>query len=780
MSEANTSKSIAEIEEEEQYRLIDSNELEELYPNRPRNHGGSLMFYDLVSNLFNPLVEARTNPSRRQVTYGQTRQKLAPYEVRRSIIEHFTNRWRRDVGNDIFPLFRLILPEKDKERAMYGLKEKTIGKLLVQVMKIDSFSEDAQSVVNWKLPGHGYSASIAGDFAARAYEVLSKRPLRTEPGTMTISQVNAKLDQLSFVQKEEDQRPIFEEFYRQMNSEELKWLIRIILRQMKIGASERTVLHIWHPDAENLYSICSNLRRVCWELSDPDFRLGSEDREVSLMSCFQPQLAQFQMHSFDKMIERVLGDSGEKAFWIEEKLDGERMQLHMMEDPASPGGRKFGYWSRRAKDYTYLYGKSYEDIGALTKYLKEAFDSRVKSVILDGEMITWDAEADIILPFGTLKTAALAEAQTMEENDARPMFRVFDILYLNGESLTSFTLRDRRKALESAVRDVYRRLEIHPYEEATSAAAIEPLLRDVIQRASEGLVIKNPCSMYRLNERNDDWMKIKPEYMTEFGENLDLVVIGGYYGSGRRGGGLSSFLCGLRASDIVGPNGEESQKFYSFAKCGGGFTVQDYADIRHNTDGKWRDWNPRKPPTEYIELAGGEAQFERPDVWILPSESFVIEVKAGSVNTSDQFRLGISLRFPRFKRLRRDKSWKEGLTVKEFMDLKNTAEQEKKEKEFEIAKNRRAIVRRTKKRKLVVAGAEHGSLENIMKNSKLFDGLSFYVLSDCSYPVKKTKDDIEKMIKANGGKIVQTPNAKGKLICITEKSSFFIPLENTG
>jgi DNA ligase-4 len=96
------------------------------------------------------------------------------------------------------------------------------------------------------------------------------------------------------------------------------------------------------------------------------------------------------------------------------------------------------------------------------------------------------------------------------------------------------------------VKNVHRRLEIHNYESATSVEQIEPMLRKVVAEASEGLVLKNPRSMYRLNSRNDDWMKVKPEYMTEFGESLDCLIIGGYYGSGHKGGRLSSFLCGLR------------------------------------------------------------------------------------------------------------------------------------------------------------------------------------------------------------------------------------------
>ena len=87
------------------------------------------------------------------------------------------------------------------------------------------------------------------------------------------------------------------------------------------------------------------------------------------------------------------------------------------------------------------------------------------------------------------------------------------------------------------------------------------MLQQVVLEASEGLVLKNPRSMYRLNDRNDDWMKVKPEYLTEYGEALDCLIIGGYYGSGRRGGSLSSFLCGLRVDENQIRKGANPQKF---------------------------------------------------------------------------------------------------------------------------------------------------------------------------------------------------------------------------
>lgn len=705
------------------------------YPSRPRNHSPTLPFHALFLSLFNPLSDVKKKPTgpkvaRRKLgpaSHGAPN-NLSPQELRRDIIERFISRWRKEVGNDIFPAFRLIIPEKDRDRAMYGLKEKAIGKLLVKVMKIDKNSEDGYNLLNWKLPGQSSASRMAGDFAGRCFEVISKRPMRAEVGDMTIEEVNESLDKLAAASKEDEQLPILADFYRRMNAEELMWLIRIILRQMKVGASERTFFEIWHPDAESLFSISSSLRRVCWELSDPNVRLEADEARVTLMQCFQPQLAQFQMHSFQRIVEKMGLTEEDSSFWIEEKLDGERMQLHMESDDSVPGGKRFGFWSRKAKDYTYLYGNGlHDENGALTRHLQNAFADGVENIILDGEMITWDPEHDAVVPFGTLKTAALSEQRNpFSTSSHRPLFRIFDIVYLNDKALTRYTLRDRRRALEASILPVHRRFEIHTYEVGTSAADIEPLLRKVVAEASEGLVLKNPNSPYRLNERHDDWMKVKPEYMTEFGESLDCVVIGGYYGSGSRGGNISSFLCGLRIDDIQIQRGANPMKCYSFCKVGGGFTAADYANIRHQTDGKWKDWDPKKPPTEFIELAGGDSQYERPDVWIKPSDSVVLCVKAAAVTPSDQFRLGLTVRFPRFKRLRMDKDWQSALSVQEFMDLKASAEQEKKDKEFKVDNSRRKKVRTTTKKPLTVAGYDEArKAEHVRRLGHVFEGLNF-------------------------------------------------------
>jgi len=657
---------------------------------------------------------------------------------------------------------------------MYGLKEKGIGKLLVRIIKIDKNSEDGYNLLNWKLPGQKAATSMAGDFAGRCYEVLSKRAMRATPGDMSIEEVNDMLDRLALAGKENDQLPIMEEFYQRMNAEEMMWLIRMILRQMKIGATEKTIFDIWHPDAETLFNISSNLRRVCWELYDQGTRLEGEDTDITLMQCFQPQLAQFQEHSFERLVKKLRPTEADPFFWIEEKLDGERMQLHMIEDDSQPGGKRFGFWSRKAKDYTYLYGSNfYDENSALTRHLRDAFHKGVRNIILDGEMITWDPEINKTVPFGTLKTAAISEQKNPFGTGQRPLYRVFDILLLNDQALTKYTLRERRKALVEAVKAIYQRMEIHDYTEARSAADIDPLLQKVVAEASEGLVLKSPRSMYRLNERNDDWIKVKPEYMTEFGEDLDCVVIGGYYGSGRRGGNLSSFMCGLRVDAPQIAAGANRMKCYSFFRVGGGFSASDYAEIRHKTEGKWQDWDPKRPPTEFIELAGGDKQSERPDVWIRPDDSIVLSVKAASVAASPLFRVNMTLRFPRFKKLRTDKGWEQALSMMEFVNLKNNVEQERENKKFTLDDERRKKRSRVKRKKsLVVAGAEevdHKHLFTSEESTNVFAGLNFFVMTDVSAPEKRSRVELQALVKRHGGAIFQDQAAADPIICIGDR-----------
>lgn len=746
-------------------------EIDEQYPSRPRNHSPTLPFYELVHHLFAPLTKPVQAGAAAKARRGAS--NISPTEQRRNTIQRFFSRWRNDVGDDIYPAMRLILPDKDRERGVYGLKEQTIAKILIKLMGISNKSADALSLINWKTPGK--SSSSSGDFAMRCFEALEQRPLTTEHGQMTIGEVNQLLDKLAAAHGEKEQLPIFQDFYARLNPEELQWLIRMILKQMKIGATEKTLLDVWHKDGSKLFNVSSSLRHVCWELWSEAIQLEGDKINLSLMQCFQPQLAGYSLPtSFEKMVEKLGLPSGDPEFIIEEKLDGERMQMHMMLDDDAPGGYTIGWWSRKGKSYTYLYGNSFEDDNsALSRFLKGVFNDGVLSCILDGEMIAWDPLMEKMLAFGTLKSAAINMQKNPDDQQlSRPLFRVFDCLHLNGKDLTNQRLIDRRSALEKIIiKKVTGRFEIHSCKYTKSPADIEPMLREIVANSSEGLVIKNPHSSYKLSERNSAWIKVKPEYMTEFGENLDCVIIGAYYGTGKKGNKLSSFLCGLKApqADIdAGKAGPHT--FYSFFKVGGGLNASDYSEIMHHTDGKWKNWDA-KSAKGVVELAGGERYYERPDRWIDPKDSLVVEVKAASAEATSTFRVGQTLRFPRFRRIRHDKSWNDGaLDMDAWEELQSTAEEQAKEKkDMEIETKRR----KTKKQKveLTVAGdAEFHAF--LVEKSKLFRDMSFYVPSDSANP-KKSFAELQTLIKEHGGTVVFNPSRilEGDVVAIGDRNT---------
>jgi DNA ligase-4 len=91
-------------------------ELDEKYPTRPHIRHKTLPFHELYTTLFDPLTENKKKPTGPAIARKKTGPNVqAPNDVRRSIIERFISRWRELVGNDIFPAFRLIVPEKGRK-----------------------------------------------------------------------------------------------------------------------------------------------------------------------------------------------------------------------------------------------------------------------------------------------------------------------------------------------------------------------------------------------------------------------------------------------------------------------------------------------------------------------------------------------------------------------------------------------------------------------------------------------------------------------------------------
>lgn len=148
-----------------------------------------------------------------------------------------------------------------------------------------------------------------------------------------------------------------------MSPTEQKWLIRIILKgppassvslcswlirspaDLKISVRERTVLAVLHPDAMDLFNVCSDLQRVCYTCWKAEIRLNREDSSVGLFKAFRPMLCKRNERDLGHIVSLMTKAGGpegkaQQDFVIEEKLDGERMQLHKK-------GPEYRYWSRR-------------------------------------------------------------------------------------------------------------------------------------------------------------------------------------------------------------------------------------------------------------------------------------------------------------------------------------------------------------------------------------------------------------------------------------------------
>ncbi|CAB3983648.1 DNA ligase 4 [Paramuricea clavata] len=317
-------------------------------------------------------------------------------DKKKGILRSFTGSWREthnkihgDAKTDdsFFPAMRLLLPQFDKERPAYGMKEAALARHYIEILSIGKDSLDAKKLLNYKAPTH--ALKDAGDFAMVAYFVLKNRC--PEKGSLTIKQVNDLLDKVAMgnmEHKKADTRSALQILLRNTSAVEQKWLIRMIMKELKVGISDKSIFDVYHPDAMDVFNVCSILSKVCQDLKDPTVR--KNDSEITLFSAFKPMLG--QRAAIDE-VEKLMN---EQEFIIETKLDGERFMLHKQDN-------MFKYFSRGSNEYTTTFGSSPNE-GFLTPFIANCFSSKVKSCILDGEMMAFNASNEIKFVYGTLTT----------------------------------------------------------------------------------------------------------------------------------------------------------------------------------------------------------------------------------------------------------------------------------------------------------------------------------------------------------------------------------------
>ncbi|XP_058136487.1 DNA ligase 1 isoform X2 [Dasypus novemcinctus] len=333
-------------------------------------------------------------------------------------------------------------------------------------------------------------------------------------------------------------------------------------------------------------------------------------------------------------VSEILKRFEEAAFTCEYKYDGQRAQIHVLES----GEVKI--FSRNQEDNT---GK-YPDI--ISRIPKIKLPS-VKSFILDTEAVAWDREKKQIQPFQVLTTRKRKEVDA-SEIQVQVCLYAFDLIYLNGESLVREPLSRRRQLLRENFVETEGEFVFATSLDTKDMEQIADFLEQSVKDSCEGLMVKtlDVNATYEIAKRSHNWLKLKKDYLDGVGDTLDLVVIGAYLGRGKRAGRYGGFL--LASYD------EESEELQAICKLGTGFSDEELEEHYQSLQAL-----VLPSPRPYVRADGAVA----PDHWLEPST--VWEVKCADLSLSPIYpaarglvesEKGISLRFPRFVRVREDKT----------------------------------------------------------------------------------------------------------------------------
>ncbi len=425
---------------------------------------------------------------------------------------------------------------------------------------------------------------------------------------------------------------------------EAKFVMKILLGTLRLGVAENTVMDALaiaftgkkenKEEIENAYNVSSDLGKVSLVIAT----YGIEEIKkfkISLFNPIRPMLAD-RVKSETEAIKKM-----PQLFAAEYKLDGERVQIHKQMN-------KIILFSRRLENITQYYPDIIENAGK---------SINVDEGIFEAEIVPINENTGEFLPFQELMHRR--RKHKLEEAVLQYPITVnfFDVLYFDDKNCLNLEYTKRREILEKVVKeDNFSKLV--PMSLVKNENEIEDFLENSINSGCEGLMLKTPNAGYRAGARGSNWLKLKREYRNELGDSLDLVVIGAYFGRGRR--------TGLYGTLLLGTYNPEKDNFPSICKVGTGFTDESLDQLYQILSNKVI---LKKNPRVISEMEA--------DVWLEPE--LVLEVVASEITLSPIHKTGLNLvrensgfalRFPKFTgKIRYEKAVEDASTHDEVLAL---------------------------------------------------------------------------------------------------------------
>ena len=394
---------------------------------------------------------------------------------------------------------------------------------------------------------------------------------------------------------------------------EARYIARLAIEDMRIGVGEGGIRDAVarafaaagadSEKVERAYNLTNDMGLVAAAA-----RQGTLDR----LSVMINHPIKMMLATLSEGIPAALAEMGTAV--VEWKYDGARVQIHK-------DGERVRVFSRRLENVT----------ASLPEIVEAARRVKAESAILDGEAVAVGSDGRPMAFQEILKRFRRKYHVAKLAKEIPLRLFLFDLIFLEGESLADRPLKERRALLEGvADADLLadQMLSDNPVE---VAAAYERAL----EAGHEGLIIKNPASAYAPGKRGKNWLKIKPVM-----ETLDLVVIGAKWGEGRR----ASFLGSYRLACMD----QSSGRLLDVGWVATGLTDEALADLTEM----------------FRELVILEKGME---VEIKPAVIF--EVAYEEIQKSPNYSSGYALRFPRMVRVRDDKSLEEADTLERILSL---------------------------------------------------------------------------------------------------------------